>query len=1225
MGKLSSAGLFFCYLSVFTLANHHLEAQCTTNDIMEPGFEFLTSSRGCAPFSVKLKTKYLASTPGTVYYVDWGDGSAEETYVQTTSDGVVIQHTYPESPVECGYDMIIDASNECNPRGSVTPIETQIIVWTNDVISINPKVFRVCQGFAANLQFTDNSDWNCFPRDSRENNENRWIQWIYGTGNAANRIPDVTVDNESPSSYPYQNPDPEYNPVYPVSAPGQVTLPIQIPGTSITDIDKEFEITLRNWNQCNPYDNDLKDGDPRNPVNGDMANGDNAPMETTARIVIVPSPEADYQTRAASSIGPVQNTFCIGDEIYFEDLTPAISGARFQYIWEFYDGETASDPAIEISNDQNPLFSYSSAGKKLVRLRVKDENAAGNCESVYEQLVYISPLLQASIGLTDTDDVPMTPDFCQVEDESLTFTVRFHDESVGTVNSDIRWRWEFYDQNGDLFRSEPSGEGYSSTALGPFDLDYQQEGQYKVRLIVKDEATECTSQDIAIVKVSLNPLAAFDVQDICFGDSITFSDQSSAAPGQIIKEWNYDLFNDGITDTTFTSSKSWRHYFEKAGDVPVKLKVVSDQGCADSTIQTVVVKALPEATITADKLSGCSELEVAFTNTGWDQAQAVDYYQWEVNSGNGFVQDSIQHPSDPELDGSFTRSFKNNSSSDRIFQVRMIAVGENGCSSISDTLEIKVTPGAASGFLYTNYSPFSNNCSPREIHFQVDNETQSVNPSAYNWEVFLEDNLVHAENTGTMPEFSHVFTNSSNVVQEFQVRLTTHLSSNCSSDSSLYVNINPVPSADFSIDTLEIDCNYMRLKFDSKQKGLPYYQWRLESEGTVIYSYEGEQDAFEYHFDRRNAPVNIQVSLTTKNMVNCASEKVEKTITIPTISDFIASFTVDPASVSLPDATVQITDNSTAGDYQYVWDFGNGDTSADPALSSYTYSNTGDYTIELTISDGSCSKSYKQNVKVTSPPPTADFSYSPGSGCSPLNVSFTNLSTYGKSYFWEFGDGATSTAEHPEYLYTSAGTYSVKLTVKGENGEQVIIIKENIIEVYDRPIAYFEARPSEVFIPDMPVHTRNLSENATSYHWDFGDGSVSTELEPVHYYKEEGVFDITLLAYNENCSDSVTKKGAVKAKSAGRVLIPNAFTPSRSGPNGFGENDQFVPLISDVAEYRLQIFNRWGELLFEGVNQGWDGYYQGRLSPQDVYVYKVEIVFNNGEEATRVGDVNLIR
>src|SRR5690606_29755866 len=107
-------------------------------------------------------------------------------------------HTYPNSAVECGYDITIDAANSCNPRGSVVPVTTQVIVWTNDIISMNPAVFRVCQGFAASVRFQDNSDWNCYPRDTRENSEPRWIQWIYGTGSATTRIPGIQVNGNTP-------------------------------------------------------------------------------------------------------------------------------------------------------------------------------------------------------------------------------------------------------------------------------------------------------------------------------------------------------------------------------------------------------------------------------------------------------------------------------------------------------------------------------------------------------------------------------------------------------------------------------------------------------------------------------------------------------------------------------------------------------------------------------------------------------------------------------------------------------------------------------------------------------------------------------------------------------------------------------------------------------------------------------------------------------------------
>ena len=144
-----------CLIALLTWQRDTLFAQC--GGIMEPGFAFLTSSRGCAPFNVSIQTIYLSSVPGTQYYVDWGDGTPEQTYNQVGPTGVVMTHNYPLASINCGYDVVIDASNACNPRGSVVPITTQVIVWTNELVSVSPCVFRVCAAAAADVVFTDNS------------------------------------------------------------------------------------------------------------------------------------------------------------------------------------------------------------------------------------------------------------------------------------------------------------------------------------------------------------------------------------------------------------------------------------------------------------------------------------------------------------------------------------------------------------------------------------------------------------------------------------------------------------------------------------------------------------------------------------------------------------------------------------------------------------------------------------------------------------------------------------------------------------------------------------------------------------------------------------------------------------------------------------------------------------------------------------------------------------
>ena len=104
----------------------------------------------------------------------------------------------------------------------------------------------------------------------------------------------------------------------------------------------------------------------------------------------------------------------------------------------------------------------------------------------------------------------------------------------------------------------------------------------------------------------------------------------------------------------------------------------------------------------------------------------------------------------------------------------------------------------------------------------------------------------------------------------------------------------------------------------------------------------------------------------------------------------------------------------------------------------------------------------------------------------------------------------------------------------------------------------------------------------------------------------------------------------------GSIRVPNAFTPNPTGPGsgqvkrnpGFGElNDVFYALIVGAETYELNIFNKWGELLFVSKDQeiGWDGYYKGELCKQDTYVWKVKATFADGETVVKTGDLLLLR
>lgn len=1211
---------------------------------MEPGFAFLSSSRGCAPFTVRLETRYLLSTPGTVYYVDWGDGTPEETYVQTTADGVEITHTYPNSPVECGYDLIIDAENGCNPRGSVIPIETQVVVWTNDVISVDLGVFRVCQGYAADVQFEDNSDWNCFPRATRENSEPRWIQWIYGTGSAGIRIPGVTVNSTSPGGYPYLDPAPGMNPKYPVYAPGEVSLPVNVPATLPADIGTEFQITLKNWNQCNPYDNDLTDGDAFNPVNGDLVNGDNTPQTINARIVIVEAPEPDYQTRLGSASGPVQNNFCIGEDIYFEDLTPSIAGAGFQYRWEFYDDNTDAGGPIHTSTAANPTYAYGSGGEKLVRLIIVDGNAAGNCEAVYDNFVLISPTLIADIDVQNLSGNPIDPRFCQNPANPANFDVRFADISAGTANPNTRWRWEFYDENDVLIAEEPAGGGFSAVELGPFDRTFVNVGVYRIRLVVMDINTSCSTEDEVEVTVFENPVAAFTADHVCEGDLTSFTDISTLNPlnGETIVSREWDFNYDGVTfnkDPAFDNQTEFDRSMGTAGSYQVALRVTTDQSnCSDIVVQEVIVDPLPLADITPDVTSGCSVLEVNFINNSvGSQPDVISEYIWEVNDGSGFVADSVQNPADPGFSNVFTRSFENLSATTISYDIRLRSVSDKGCETVSAPVTITVLPGPVSGFSSLNYSPFDDNCSPVSVDFQVDGETQVLDPESYQWTVSDDSGLVHQENTGKNPAFDFTFFNNTQSVKNYYINLNATLASGCSSDSTRTIRVNPIPVADFSIDTLEVSCEMIKVAFEASQKGHSSYRWEIRENGDVIFASDGTADRLERSFSKRAGDFSVQVSLQTTNFANCVSEPVSRIFTIPAADNIDVTFTASPLHQVLPETTVFLTNNTNDGPWSYLWDFGDGQTSSDPDVGQHEYATYGTYTITLTASHNGCEETASVTVVIDPRAPEVDFAYNPAAGCAPLTVNFTNLTQYGdpEGYYWQFGEGqGESKNENPTYTYYEPGVYTVSLSATNASGDTITETKSAIIEVYARPSAQFDVRPSTVYIPDNPLYTSNNSFGASEFLWDFGDGTTYTDYEPVHQYENEGLYDVTLIAYNSfGCSDTTIRQGLVKAITGGQVLVPNAFSPNLSGPTGGevggipGENDIFLPLTEGVTEFEMLIFNRWGELLFRSTDKhiGWDGYYQGKLCPQDVYVYRLNLTFANGRKTTRMGDVNLIR
>jgi PKD repeat protein len=270
---------------------------------------------------------------------------------------------------------------------------------------------------------------------------------------------------------------------------------------------------------------------------------------------------------------------------------------------------------------------------------------------------------------------------------------------------------------------------------------------------------------------------------------------------------------------------------------------------------------------------------------------------------------------------------------------------------------------------------------------------------------------------------------------------------------------------------------------------------------------------------------------------------------------------------------------------------------------------------------------------VPKPLPVASFEPDT-SGCTPFTVQFKNKSLYGEAYIWDFGDNTYSTEENPSHTYFVPDNYTVKLTVYNITGQSV---HNAIITVFQNPTAIFNAYPTNIINNKQIVVFSNYSYYDSLSLWRFGDGSTSDEREPFHKYEKPGAYTVSLTVVSKDgCIDSTVLKTPVIVEwKQGYIKYPNVFKWNGTGPTGgtwedgmYPEMDfVFRPFFENVIEYKLQIFNRWGVLIYESndLYKGWDGYFEGtNLAKQDVYVWKATGRYADGEYFDKVGDVTFL-
>jgi Zn-dependent metalloprotease len=242
---------------------------------------------------------------------------------------------------------------------------------------------------------------------------------------------------------------------------------------------------------------------------------------------------------------------------------------------------------------------------------------------------------------------------------------------------------------------------------------------------------------------------------------------------------------------------------------------------------------------------------------------------------------------------------------------------------------------------------------------------------------------------------------------------------------------------------------------------------------------------------------------------------------------------------------------------------------------------------------------------VVNPLPKIDFIADRVSICSGQVVNFTNLTTGAVSYEWLFGTSDFSTEMSPSHRLMSAGVFPVSL--KAVSSDQCVaeLTKPAYIDVLKMPESDFTFDAVSVTYDHPLVAFSNISRDYSQFTWYYGDGEQESAIkDPSHMFGDTGHFNVMLVVSNSiGCRDTLIRQ--ITVNDIYRVFIPTAISV-----NDDGINDDLKVGGRGIMNYRIRIFNRWGEMIFNGTEK--DKAFNGkddkdRNLPKGSYMLSAEI------------------
>lgn len=759
---------------------------------------------------------------------------------------------------------------------------------------------------------------------------------------------------------------------------------------------------------------------------------------------------------------------CEGDSVLFTDETfySCVSTSGLSIYWNFGDGSTSSV--------QNARHHYVSPGSYNVKFKI---SLPGGYSDSITRVVDFN--MRSKPDFSTSNQCFPTP-----------ITLTNNSSNFSTLN------WAF-------------GDGSSDTITGSsLKKTYTTPGNYSIKLI-STSAVGCKDSIIKTVSIFNKADANFSVSNFCLGKTTKFI---NAVNGTVFYVWN---FGDGDT----SSKNNPDHTYSTTGNYNITLKVLSINGCKDSSSKTISIYPNPKTSFTTSNV--CKGFVTKFTNTS---TGAVSF-KW--NFGNG----------DSSIIGTPSYTYPKAGS----YKVLLTAVTNHGCSqSYTDSHTVYELPVAA---------------------FSADNvcigKTMIFNNSS-------SGNILNKWNFGdgtnsTSGQPTKIFSAPGN----YKVKLHVTNNFGCKDSLTKSVTVFSKPIANFTVTN---KCLGASISFNNQSTGATFYTWDFGN------TFTSNSTSPNYSYPSAGT---YNVKLVSESTTGCKDSISKSLIIYPKPS---VSFNISNNSQCLNGNNFVLTNTSSisSGSNTYVWNFGDTktDTSTNPKK---TYSSFGNFNIQLnSISNFGCKDSIIKTVTVN-PNPTAAFTINNSSQCLSINsFNLTNNSTIASGKFsskWDLGDNTTDTSKNvSNKSYSSVKTYSVKLLINS-----VFNCKDSVtktITVNPMPTAGYTIQNSAQCLSGNSfkfTNTSSISSGTLTYKWTFGNGS-STTTNPTWSYTNHGTYDVKLVVKSNNgCSDSVSKTVSVYPKITASFTVADgdqcfknnsfSFTNGSTIPSGsftskwdFGDN-----------------------------------------------------------------------